>query len=639
MKPLPVAPVVAQIQMQAEIQQNVMSRESSSVRVIDRTLHEDSDEESNIDDIEANLPLGEEAIVADNDAPSSSEDENEEKLDERDVSEDLKMHLKHLEWREIPIEQQEYSETRRGSYQRRSHPTFRPGKYVGRKNTEQIREGDSAGYFHLFLDDIIMENFVRNTNSYASSTNDLDWIKPLTRNELDAFFASILYLGIVKLPTRRAAWSNSERYGVPFLKNLMSGRRFEAILRNLHYINTAGMTREEKAARGAESSFWQVQGFLSQLCNNFYRYFSPGQFLDIDEMSIYFKGRHKARCYNPNKPEKWHFKVFCLNDASTGYLLDFFMYEGKDEKRPAGQSATAYPVLRLTNHEDLFHSNHIICLDNWYQSPELVPPLRDRGYHTVGTIRTNRLGVYKAGVKKKNAKYPRGHTKCNHTKIRNYDTYMTAWTDNKHVHVLHTYPSTLSTVARVGKSNTGTYIRLTIDQPDVVKHYNRGMGGTDLFDQFGSYYRTTVRKKKWPPRIIFHFILGAAINARIIADANVPLLDFLDDLITGLVKEPNTIAEESDNELAPVMTAKRQRTATWKTDKSRLHGRHTPSFIEGKRTQCMCCHDINKVSTRCCECNVYLHVKGVGRNNCWWRFHNLVEFEMNDFDTLCYAEI
>ena len=31
----------------------------------------------------------------------------------------------------------------------------------------------------------------------------------------------------------------------------------------------------------------------------------------------------------------------------------------------------------------------------------ILLPLRDRGYHTVGTLRTNRIGVYRAGVKKK----------------------------------------------------------------------------------------------------------------------------------------------------------------------------------------------------------------------------------------------
>jgi hypothetical protein len=86
----------------------------------------------------------------------------------------------------------------------------------------------------------------------------------------------------------------------------------------------------------------------------------------------------------------------------------------------------------------------------------------------------------------------------------------------------------------------------------------------------------------------FHFILGTARNSRIIADANVPLLDFLDDLI---FKQDWSISQMLSlkslimmNLLAPILTAKSKRTTTWKTDKSRLHGKHAPSFIVGKRT-------------------------------------------------------
>jgi len=39
----------------------------------------------------------------------------------------------------------------------------------------------------------------------------------------------------------------------------------------------------------------------------------------IDEMAIAFKGRHRCKRYNPNKPDKWHLKSYCLNDSETGY--------------------------------------------------------------------------------------------------------------------------------------------------------------------------------------------------------------------------------------------------------------------------------------------------------------------------------
>jgi len=193
-KPLRVAPVPPQIQQPAEIIRNLTTVESSTVLAINTTLHEESDEESNIDDIEANLPLGEEAEGGAINAQSGSEDESEGKIDENGVSEDLKRHLKQLEWREIAMSQVDNGQTRRGSYERRSYPTFRPGKHVGRKNTENVCDGDNAGFFHLFFDDTIMETFVTNTNAYASTVKDSDWKKPLTTKELDVFFACTLEL-------------------------------------------------------------------------------------------------------------------------------------------------------------------------------------------------------------------------------------------------------------------------------------------------------------------------------------------------------------------------------------------------------------------------------------------------------------
>ena len=53
---------------------------------------------------------------------------------------------------------------------------------------------------------------------------------------------------------------------------------------------------------------------LSEFCRH---YFKTGQLVDIDEMCIYFKGRHRCKCYDPNKTNKWHFKLFCWNDSKT----------------------------------------------------------------------------------------------------------------------------------------------------------------------------------------------------------------------------------------------------------------------------------------------------------------------------------
>ena len=136
---------------------------------------------------------------------------------------------------------------------------------------------------------------------------------------------------------------------------------------------------------------------LEQLSDNFQKYYTLGHFYDIDEISVYFKGRHICRCYNPNKPHKWHFKLFGLNCSYTGYLWKFYPYRGAAEKREgiySGISATAFPVHKLTEPNVLHNKNHILCLDNWYMAPPLARFLvKERGIHSVGTCKTNRKGL------------------------------------------------------------------------------------------------------------------------------------------------------------------------------------------------------------------------------------------------------
>jgi hypothetical protein len=42
------------------------------------------------------------------------------------------------------------------------------------------------------------------------------------------------------------------------------------------------------------------------------------------------------------------------------------------------------------------------------------------------------------------------------------------------------------------------------------------MGGTDSEDHKLALYRTTVNSRKWPLRILFHFLLAATLNSHIL---------------------------------------------------------------------------------------------------------------------------
>ena len=55
-----------------------------------------------------------------------------------------------------------------------------------------------------------------------------------------------------------------------------------------------------------------------------------GKAMEPEEYFVSNK-RHTSHNRNPNKPEKWNFKLFALNDATTSYQCDFiYMKNIKD---------------------------------------------------------------------------------------------------------------------------------------------------------------------------------------------------------------------------------------------------------------------------------------------------------------------
>jgi len=231
----------------------------------------------------------------------------------------------------------------------------------------------------LFLDAEICHIFVTETNKYVANSLKPCWqVKHnLTVPELKKYFGLTLFMGVCRLPDRKLYWSK-DLFNIPFVQNSgMSRDRFLNIQRSLHWIDLTNMSPEERKANNKKDGFWAVASFLERLAANFRKYYQCGQLIDIDEMCIAFKGRHRCKCYNPNKPSKWHLKFFCLNDAVTGFRSNFFPYRGKDEGREADIAATVYPVKVLTA-PAIYHDKGHVCAtdkcatDNWYSSMDVA---------------------------------------------------------------------------------------------------------------------------------------------------------------------------------------------------------------------------------------------------------------------------
>ncbi len=269
-----------------------------------------------------------------------------------------------LEWEEVDLTKAKRSQVLPDAPLMDGLPPFLPDSAPKSEAPSSCKT--PLSFFRLFYTDVVMDTFVRETNIYGMKNMD-DW-KNTTSSELTGLFAIILFIGIAKIPNVRLLWSQrgtlkGELYGRDFVRKCMSYRRFRTLIWCLHYTNIPDPSTSAGAEAGRPDPFAAVNSFLAELSKNFEAHGRMDQFIDVDEMCIPFKGRHRARVYNPKKPNKWHFKAYCLN-SRDGYLHKFFMYGGKDSNRPADMSASYHPVYELTSDPKMHSKNHVLCLDN-----------------------------------------------------------------------------------------------------------------------------------------------------------------------------------------------------------------------------------------------------------------------------------
>lgn len=485
--------------------------------------------------------------------------------------------------------------------------------------------------FELFFTNTVVATFVEASNAYGRKFIN-GWKKDLTKSEFKIFIAVILIMGVVKYPNRKTAFDKT--YGNDLIRTFMSHDRFTQLLRAWHFEDYTIHTPDELKEYRKKDPFWPVKSFVVLLAGSFRNAYVCGQRIDVDEQSIPFQGRHGCKCYNPLKPEPWHFKVYGLNDACSGYLSNFYLYEGKAENRPANVSATLFPIQKLLNYDQYKDKNHLLATDNWYTSFEAFEYVTNEiGAHYIGTIKVNKRNLPKVGIFPKTGpdKKLRGEMKQMTCKSKSgKDAYFVAWQDAKPVHILTSLKSYVNYCSRNTLSPDGTWGKKIISQPSAVKQYNMTMGGTDRGDQYLSYYRPAVKTDSWLPRVWIHAVNASMVNAFIVHKrlAEKPrtysLLDFMKQLIDELSHD------YVDSRMVPATPEGSHNTKQgWEKVKSRLVGVHLPACDiddaekasrKTKRSSCIMCHDY--CTHYCSTCTVFLCTKALpGKKNCYTVFH------------------
>lgn len=357
-------------------------------------------------------------------------------------------------------------------------------------------------FLHLFPDTLI-QHIAFQTNLYALQKNGGNYkFEKTNPDEIKAFIAINLFMGIKRLPSYRDYWSSRLELRDNFVSSIMSRDRFDWLLANVHLNDN-----QLQPAKGSPlyDKLYKVRPLLDNLSETFLHSCLPSKNQAIDESMIRFKGRSSLRQYMPLKPIKRGYKVW-IRAGESGYVHQFQIYVGKtgdDVEKSLGSRV----VKDLTR--SLVGKYHTIYFDNFFNSVELMKNLHDDAILACGTFRKGRKDMPNDLKEDKSMK--RGDSDW---RVSTCGLSFLKWKDRKAVYFLSNFqdPSVVVTTSR--KNKDGTYEEIPC--PVLVKDYNGNMGFVDKMDMLKSLYEVDRKSKKWWHRIMFHFIDLALVNAFIL---------------------------------------------------------------------------------------------------------------------------
>lgn len=472
----------------------------------------------------------------------------------------------------------------------------------------------------LFLTAEVLNQIVTETNRYRTQQNaakpsPLPW-HDLTVEELLAFFAIILAMGLIKLPELELYWRRNSIFEMHWFGSILTIRRFKQILRYLHLSNNQADLPPGDPNRDKLFKLGMLPSILSQ---KFFAMNAPARELSIDEQMIGTKARISFIQYMPKKPKKFGIKIWALCESQSGYCLQFQIYTGKSAD--AVEHGLAYRVV-FDLMKKYLNKNYVVYFDNFYTSFKLMDDLDKKQTYACGTLRKGRAQLPSEFV---NAKLDVGDAIY---RKRN-NTVAVHWKDKRDVFCLSTFHAP-------GETLVNRYIG-EVTKPNIVCEYNTYMGGVDKLDQFLSYYTLCRKSTKWWKKVFFRLLELCVVNAFCIYNAKHPKFKesrrshqkFREALIYELIQpliNKRDQEEANSNATIPENRPVKRRTVS----STRLKGKHYSSETEGRKKCTVCAYQINqktgkrrdtKTRNFCEKCNVHVCKK------CFKKFHTTVNLK------------
>ena len=197
-------------------------------------------------------------------------------------------------------------------------------------------------------------------------------------------------------------------------------------------------------------------------------------------------------------------------------MYDFIPYTGKtqpvEDPNLPHLKASSNAVLHLAQTIPS-NKNPIIFFDNWFTSLPILEHLASQKIWCCGTVRANRLpGIPKGeNVDKELEKKGRGSYEELVSDNTSHEVCYVKWHDNKIVNIVSNF-ARASPVTVVERYDSKQKKVVDVSCPDIIRRYNKSMGGVDLADCLIALYRINLRSKKYYMRLIFHMIDMALVN-------------------------------------------------------------------------------------------------------------------------------
>ena len=393
-------------------------------------------------------------------------------------------------------------------------------------NVETARPID---YFCLLFPEEAFQLMSNMTNKYALDFfDDPSGLLPKSRynkwyecsaNEMKAFVGIQIAMSLCFKPKISSYWANSGITMTPSFSDVMSRNRYQLLCSFLHFCDNS-----IRIPRGEEGydPLHKIRPFINILKPLSSQYYNPQRELSIDMSMRKSKGKTYFRQYIPNKLNRWGIKIWGLCESTTGYLLNWIIYTGR-ERDMINAGIGHYVVMSLM--DGYLNKGHYLYLDDSYTSIELFSALKELKTGSCGMIRANKAG-FPQELHSANLKLRKGDDPVYY---RHEDFLVCAWQDTTRLNFLSTIDNNENTEMQIRTKGTATTDFKGFQKPKMACTYNRFISGIDLFDKKCSVYPYPHKCSKWY-QAVFHFLKDAAlINSFIIYQAANPAskMDFL----------------------------------------------------------------------------------------------------------------